>query len=449
MMEAHSEFAMPYDRRFALPVLRPSAAISFVLLFFLSIDHLPIPVQAQIIPLTSVLSLVFLPFVLKWRIPITPLLRIVTLFIGFVLLHSLVALLVDVFNGAGQIRVIAWGRQVIALCLGISVFLVLRETLKNVSDRFIIQAMAIGALLPLALALFNMLWGFTGSAPAGAIVVHMRSALGLSLWPHRTAGLSMEPAHFAFYLVIVAIPAFFMGLVTSKRKLLWFMLLAVSLVAFAGTFSTTGGIELLGLLLAGALVSSKRYCLLNLIILILLLIVGVLVTHLFPTNYAVVQLRHLLSGNWTVSAIDRFYSTFGPFMRAFSSYTLLGYGLGGTSTHFRELMPESVQASVASVHWATMPNLGSLIGRILAESGLVGLFLFSMIFYAALKEMKALTGSLLAHVALPVIIAFLVGATVGGHGSFALPYLWFWLAVIDSRYVNQKARRDNGYQSHS
>jgi len=446
-MRLHAKFTMPYNRHFALSVLRPSAAISFILLFFLSIDHLPLPIQAQIIPLSSILSMIFLLLllILGKRIPVTPLLRIVMLFIGFVLLHSVVALLVDVFvfNGAGQIRVIAWGRQVIALGLGVSVFLVLRKTLKNVSDRFMIQAMVIGALLPLALALLNILWGFTGSTLASAIVIHIRSALGLSSWPHRTTGLSMEPSHFAFYLVIVAIPALFMGLVTSKRKLLWFMLLAGSLVAFVGTFSATGLIELLSLLLTWLLLSNRKYHFFNLILVALLLMIGVFAIYLLPNNYAVMQLEHVFSGNWTVSAIDRFYGAFGPFMRVFSSYTLLGYGLGGTSIHFHELMPENVQAIAASVHWETMPNLNSLIGRILAESGLLGLLLFSTIFYASFKEVKILirnskTGSVLAHMALPVLITFLVGATVGGHGSFALPYLWFWLAVIDSRYMNQK-----------
>lgn len=443
MME-HIRMTALYNRYLPSSGLQSFTLISFLLLFFLSIEHFPIPIQAQIIPLTSILAVLFLPFTVT-NIRITPLFRVVVLFVIFTLLHSIVALFIDViFSGEGEVRIFAWVRQVIALVIGLSVFLVLRRTLVYVSDRFLSYAVIAGALPALTVALLNLFWGLTDNTFAGTIVTNARAALGLGSWPQRASGLSLEPAHFAFYLVIIVIPITLFIIIISRRRLLWLILLILSLIAFIWTVSTSGLIILLCLMLAGILLGPRRDLFIIALFCILMSVIGYV--NLFPNSYAVIQIKHLLTGNWTVSAIDRFYSTFGPFINALSSYTLIGYGLGGTSTHFSEIIPTSVQSVIASVRWEEMPNLGNLIGRILAETGLIGLCLFIIMVFIGFQELNSLCKSSISgseiiflKVARLAIISFLVGATVGGHGSFALPYLWFWLAVIDSRYINRKA----------
>ena len=133
--------------------LRFSPFITFLLLFFLSIDSLPLPIQAQITPLTSLLALLFLPFTITC-LRVTPLLKIVIFFVVYALLHSVIALFIDLTAlGAEEVRVFAWARQVIALLIGLSVFLVLRRILVSVSEQFIISAVIAGALPVLAIAL--------------------------------------------------------------------------------------------------------------------------------------------------------------------------------------------------------------------------------------------------------------------------------------------------------
>lgn len=423
-------------------VYQSSVVISFLLLFTLSFESVPLPVKAQIIPLTSILALLFLPFTIT-RVSVTPLLKVVTLFVAFVLLHSVVALFIDMaVLGAGEIRVIAWARQVIALIVGLSVFLVLRKTLVNVSDRFIIRAIIAGALPALVLALLNVLWGLTGSAVAEKIVVTVRTMLIPLGWTHpsRASGLSLEPSTFAIYLAVVVIPVIFaMFLQYPRSRKLAGCILAITMVAFAYTFSFVGWTVLFLMSIVGILLGPRRGIFAA--VLLFGLIALLIITRLFPDNYMVMQISYLVGGSPTVSFIDRFYSTFGPFMTAFTSYTVLGYGLGGTATHFSDIMPEVAQEYIASVRWEGMPALSTLVGRLFAETGIIGLALFGSIIFIGLLELKMVGGSQnpgmkrgLFQIGKIALIGALIAYTVG-HGSFALPYLWFWLAFIDSRYM--------------
>lgn len=425
------------------------AIISFSLLCALSFGSVPLPIQAQIIPLTTLLAILFLPFTIM-RISITPLFKMIVLFAVFVLLHSVVALFIDLTAlGAEEVRVLAWARQVTALVAGLSVFLVLRRALIYVTDKFIIHALIIGALPALVVALLNVFWGLTGSSLAGNVVTAIRSTLTKgSIISMRASGLSLEPSFFALYLTTIVIPTIFVAFTMFKRKLLWLTLAVFTLIAFTWTGSVTGLVVLLTLMLIGRLLGPRRD-LFTIAVGVTLVSVSFFI-HLFPSNYAVAQIHSLLSGNWTVSIIDRFYSTVGPVIRLFSSYTSLGYGLGGITTHFSEVVPAFAQPAIASVRWEAMPNLGSLIGRVLAETGLMGLLLFAMIIFISVRELKYICREstdrleiFFLKVARLSLFAFLVGSAIG-HGSFALPYLWFWLAVIDSRYINLKRKTPRG-----
>jgi len=203
-------------------------------------------------------------------------------------------------------------------------------------------------------------------------------------------------------------------------------------------------VVLAAFVIAGMLFGPRR-CMFTIAFIVLLLFVGGFFI-LFPDNYAVWQMRSLLFGEWSLSITNRFYSTFGPFINSLSSYTLIGYGLGGTATHFPEIIPANAQEDIAAVSWEAMPNLRSLIGRILAEAGLIGLLLFAAIIILSLKELQhahwastdRLTRVFLKSARF-ALLSFLVGITLG-HGSFALPYLWFWLAFVDSRYMLTRLR---------
>lgn len=421
--------------------------ISFLLLFALSFESIPLPIRAQIVPPTSILALLLLPFIIT-HTRLTPLTKAVIFFVSFVLLHSLIALFIDVaFFGAEQLRILAWARQVIALIAGLSVFLVLKRTLTSVSDQLVIYAIILGALPALLLAILNIHWGITGGLWSGDIVTGIRSTLiplGYNS-PTRASGFSLEPSHFAFYLVVVFLPVCLTAIIVSNKRTHWFILLGSALAAFIWTLSATGAIVLLAFVFSGIFLGPKRG--IFIVIAVVLLLSGIAFLILFPNNYMTHQINSLISGQWTGSIINRFYSTFAPFETMLSSYTSLGYGLGGTTTHFTEIVPPIAQQEIASASWEGMENLRTLTGRIVAETGLTGLSLYALIIIVCLQQLKSTiivekcqTNIALLKSARLALIAYLVGSSIG-HGSFALPYLWFWLAFVDSRYIISMRKR--------
>jgi hypothetical protein len=136
------------------------------------------------------------------------------------------------------------------------------------------------------------------------------------------------------------------------------------------------------------------------------------------------------------------FGTLGPFERAFSSLNLLGYGLGGTATHLAAMVPATGQAVITAASWARMPTLTTSLGRVFAETGIVGLLLFAGMWLVAFRAIgrlrRATTDDRAATVMLGAASLALVGLAIGHamkFGSFALPYLWFWLAYVDSRFL--------------
>ena len=420
--------------------LRPFAIVSFLLLFALPVDSLPLPIRAQVIPLTSLFAMLFLPFIIG-RIHITPLFKMVILFSTFVLLHSVIALFIDyIILDRGEVRIFAWFRQVVALIAGLSVFFVLRRTLVHVSDRFVIYAVVAGALPALAVALLNILWGLGVSSLAGQIVTLIRTTLIPLGWtgPDRASGLSLEPSSFAVYLLVVIFPILVMLSNTGSWRIA-VSIFAVVLASLGWTFSVTGFAILLMMLLIGIFLGPRRV--MFTLVMVLVAIMLTLFIHLFPQNYAVYQIDSLLKGQYTVSFVDRFYSTIGPFLSVFSSYSIIGYGLGGTVSHITEILPENITAAIMSARWENMPMLGTLIGRIFVETGFIGLSLFSLVVLAGLWEIRAIlqreqncSKKFFIRSARLALLATLMAYFIT-LGSFAFPYLWFWLAVIDSRYI--------------
>lgn len=431
-----------------LPASHVSASliVSFILLSTLSFESIPLPVRAQVLPLTSILAVFFLPFISK-RIYSTPLLKSVVLFGAYALFHSLIGLFIDVaVRGDGGMRVFTWFRQVVSLTLGISVFLVLRTALVKVTDSVVIRIILLGSLPSLTIGLLSVAWNLTGLPLAANIVTEVRSWLipyGYTA-PARVSGLSSEPSHFALYLSTVLIPIIIAKTLIVRKRLFWFLSLALAVFLFLFTVSTTGLVVLLSFLFSGVLFGPRRRSFVVTAFLFSMLIVAFVV--LFPDNYAVLQVNTVLSDSPSFSFNARLYSIIGPIMNLFSSpYAWFGYGLGGIGSHFNEVMPGHIRDQFMEIVWEGMGgSLTSLTGRLIVETGLIGLFLFFRIIVAGLGELRwvrqrALANSevTLPRMAKPALFAFLISSVMGagGSGSFILPYLWFWLALIDSRYI--------------
>ncbi len=420
--------------------------IAAILLLSLQFQTLPIRIQIQSLPLTTVFALLFLPFVIG-RIPRSPLLSILAIFFGFVFLHSLIFLLVDLFSNQPDTRFIAWARQSFALFAGIVTFLVFRTAFLHVSLQQIFKFIAWGTVPALLLSVLNILWGAFGQGWAGGIVAGIRDFMSPEGYtsPLRATGFATEPAALATSLVVTLLPVLFVYFGQKRNRFWTIVLLILATASFMWTFSTVGLLLMLGVLGAGLFFGPKK----KIILLVFTLFVGatLMVTVLFPSNQILRHAGTIAAGRANVSFTDRFYSAVGPFMEGLSSYSIVGYGLGGISTHFREVLPTQFQAEILATKWKEFPNLAILFGRVFAETGAIGFVLFLTAIYMTFRQLKfimrndTVAGSALTYSSIRLGLIASCLALLISVGPYHTPYVWIWMAVIDAKYVlsTQKA----------
>jgi len=433
------------------------AGAALVLALGFETVQLPLTIRAQTIPLTGVLAglvLPFVPFVSRVR-RLTPVFTIVTAFCAFAAVHSVVALGIDLWvSGSNPVRTTAWLRQFAALAVGFAIFFVLRTTLVSLTERRVATLVAWAACPGVLLALLNVLWGLGVWPDAGKIVWTLRLNMtprGIVVpWyltsPTRASGFCSEPSHFAFFLAVITLPAT-LALLTTARRSVWLVRAAIAAqaLAFVWAFTVTGWLVVGGMLLVLALSRPTRRIAVVSVGMIAALIFALVLA--FPANHLVFHARALWSGlvkgdpsGLLPSVTVIFFGTLGPFARAFSSLNLLGYGLGGTATHLAAMVPAAGQRDIIAASWAGMPTLTTSVGRVFAETGVVGFALFVAIWVVTFGELRQLrrapagngTAAAMLNAASLALVGLAVGHTVK-FGSFALPYLWFWLAYLDSR----------------
>jgi len=433
----------------------------------LGFEIVPLPIRAQITPLATLIAIVALPAALGRvrALPRSPIFTAVLAFVAFATVHSVVALGIDALAcGPSQIRTTAWLRQLAALAAGAAVFAVLRVTLQELPDRTVARTVAIGALPGVLLAAVNVAWGALRVVPAARIVTIVRYTVippGLKVPgnfsdPGRASGFCFEPSHFSIFLATIAIPATVVWLAgTRRRRWLPIALIALESVALLWAFSITGVAVVAAILLALAVVG--RFRRLALAALASGCVVLAVLTATFPKNYIAHQVRKvawmLARGDYAdlpPSVTVVFYGTFGPFARALSSLNLLGYGLGGTATHAAAILPPAALRDIKLASWSDMPNLTTSVGRVFAETGLVGLGLFAAMWVTAFRRLSRRPGAPPPGGLSPTLRVAAVAGVVGlaiAHtiklGSFAIPFMWFWLAYLDARTTAGGADRSS------
>lgn len=139
-------------------------------------------------------------------------------------------------------------------------------------------------------------------------------------------------------------------------------------------------------------------------------------------------------------------STTDPIMHLGSSRVALGYGLGSTQLHAKEFLYPDTIGRFKEADPARL-SLKSLAGRLLVETGAIGLFLMGALLVVALIRAFRMTPSapgrnnaavMAARLALPLCAA----GTLLTLGSYALPYLWLWLAAVDAEDLNETGGTD-------
>lgn len=433
----------PRESVFGIPRLDEYAIytpIGIMLILSLQFQTLPLQIPIQTLPLTTVIALIALPFVV-WRIPKSPLLAAVTLFAGFAFLHSVVALFIDVAAGFPETRFIAWLRQFVALLAGVVTFLVFRQTLRYLSLEKVFFYILVGSIPALVLSLLNILWGALNVGWAGTAVETIRdfiSPMGYTS-PLRASGFSVEPAAFATILVTVVLPAIFVLLFHRQHVMFTLCVLGMTVVVFIWTFSISG-LLLLFVFLLSAIVFGPARKGITAVVVVVLVLVGVTVT-MFPSNQILRHARSIAIGQSNLSVNDRYYGVVGPFIRAVDSYTIIGYGLGGVSAHFDDVVPPKVQREILAAKWKDYPTISSLFGRTFAETGALGLSLFLLVIALSFWQLWKLIrlsehhSSRIAYGAIRLALIVIYASMFVSIGPYHTPYFWFWIAVVDTHYL--------------
>ena len=257
--------------------------------------------------------------------------------------------------------------------------------------------------------------------------------------PVRATGFATEPSTLATSIAILLVPALLICFLRRKNLLLAFFVLALAIPAFVWTFSLSGLFLVLSIFLAGTFFGPKRGKLLVLVSSFLAVFMVAFV--LFPSNMVLRHARSLALGQENLSFTDRFYGVVGPFIRSTDSFTAIGYGLGGVSAHFDDVVPSGVSKEILRLKWKEYPTISSLFGRTFAETGAVGLVLFLIMIWLSFWQLsRVLKGSSDDHsgLAYKVVRLALIAAYASmfvSVGPYHTPYFWFWIAVVDALYI--------------
>jgi len=255
--------------------------------------------------------------------------------------------------------------------------------------------------------------------------------------PTRIAGLASEPADYGLFVAGYALPAVFAAWSLRACRPVWLLLLAAALLV-TGVFtnSATGLMAVFVTLLIGLLLGPARALALSLC----LGATGALAYFVESGEawYLASQLTMTLQSEPTLSFTTRVFSTLGPLMvLSENPLVVIGFGLGGSSVHLFEVVPQAVAQQILEVSWEDAPTLKTLWGKILAETGIVGGILFAVFGLAAVR--RALSASRLAddvalahasRAAASGLLATLLIHVVG-FGAYTFPYLWLLAGLCD------------------
>lgn len=120
---------------------------------------------------------------------------------------------------------------------------------------------------------------------------------------------------------------------------------------------------------------------------------------------------------------DRLYPIWPALRNLFSFKAFLGLGFGGDFYEFKSLFPPSTHLEMI----ATKPSLSyfnSFASKIILYFGIFGFFWYISLFRSALRTKDHLFRIGLLNVLI---------TSLWGVSNFALPYLWFWLALSHSK----------------
>jgi hypothetical protein len=243
-----------------------------------------------------------------------------------------------------------------------------------------------------------------------------------------------EPSYYGDYLVLLLLPCLiktFENFWHSKvtRKLFLIIYLITLIFSLYATQSGTSILKTLSLLLLSFMFFKikKRYKILAgtfafIIIAGIIYLKNGYIKEVTSRGIEILQNPDLFFKHHNY--YDRFYPIYVSIIKLFSFEGIIGLGFGGDYFEFKNLFPASTHAEMM-IHKPTFSYFNSFASKIILYFGIFGLAWLALQFYKAGK----CKNDIIKIACLNVLISSLWGVS-----SFALPYIWFWLALVDIYY---------------
>jgi O-antigen ligase len=447
-------------------------------------------------PLIFILCLWYVPWLfIKGRLPKIALPLLV--FASIALLASVITPFLGIYPFLGQVPFDRSLRALITLGAGLFFYLVASVIPSTENElRSSLRWLYFGGIVMLlwssvqgAYALQNIAKGFSGLGLIPSVVERIHRFFSIrDLFATRVTGLAYEPSFLADQLVVLYLPLWLASVVmrrsafSSKRSVfsielglsLWslvILFLAQSRIGLISAFAILGTLGLVGAWQVARRIADRLYptqgtqtateephtppiwlrslVFVGLIFLMLVaMIAGVVlaaqvdprVEELFEIDYSTALVQYdepIYAISSKLAYAERLmYWTSG--FRVFSTYPILGVGLGNSGFLFLETVPSFGYRLPEIINIANgspqFPNPKNLWIRLLSETGIVGFSVFIVwLSLLALGARSLLTQKkgLIAVLGLAGLLALLAQVSEGfSLDTFALPQLWIMLGLL-------------------
>lgn len=306
-------------------------------------------------------------------------------------------------------------RQFLALMAGGSFFLATKITRKRLDLTQLSRAILVTSIPFLIIGIFQKLRFF--SSPFEA----------------RVTSLFTEPSHYGDYLTLFVGPFLLYEITCLRlRKENWrYFLGACSILWVLNFIFVQSGTAVLKIIFFVFLIFVYYKNFLKQKLLLLAMISGMATISLFVENSYIRNLVNL--GIDTVlnpekflhqhTFYDRFYPLYGVVKHLVSEFNPFGFGLGSDFFEWRDIFLREQHKNMLD-----MKPFGSFINanfpKVILYFGLVGVAWITYLFRRAIQAKSPF---------LKVSFLNVLFACFWGVASFAQPYLWFWLALIDTK----------------
>jgi len=462
-------------------IIRWEVAVLLVSGILLSIDKLNLPGTVSISPAFTLVSLVVLVFTVQVRVK-SRLLTALTWFFAYTIVHGLLLSLADItFGDFGADRFLSYTRQMLAILAGGAVFFLVRELVISSSAGKMAFWLLLGGIPALLLAAIQQGADYRIGELFSPINHFVREYIvGTDINMPRVTGISPEPAAFSGYLAAVVIPLS-VGLIFSDRRsrsLAGILGFVASVTLILLTFSGVGYFLLIIVAASSLFVIPRKWRWPAVTLVGMLPFAVYIALALTPGNYLIEVIRETesftydqrqlsnsqatpisprvspkwvrdigaplgisdpfliltaITGKKTGSFASKVYSTVEPLKNLQSVRGFIGYGLGGSPFHMREILSPQALETFPNVQAGKNATLKTLAGKVAAEIGLIGILLLGWVVVAAILDMRKhlyqhSQESTLARAAILIITTLALGS-VATFGSLATPYLWLGLGI--------------------